>query len=144
MRRPPRARGIPLVGTEHLQLSLVQGVFISLLVTATYALWLHGGAATDTARGLAFITLVVGDVMLMLSSRSSARGLVSSVRGLTTTGWAVAAGTLAGLAFVTGVPGIAEHFAFATPDLLSAGMAVVAGVAVLPMLELAKVMCRRK
>lgn len=144
MRQPPRGAKVRLIGTEHLWLSLVQGALISLLVAGTYALWLDLGASTNTARALAFITLVIGDVMLMLSCRPGAHGLVSAVRGLSGTGWAIAGGTVAGLALVTGVPGIAEHFAFATPELLSAGMAVVAGIAVLPMLELAKVVCGRK
>jgi Ca2+-transporting ATPase len=144
MRRPPRARGAALVGMEHLHLSLVQGVLISLLVTATYALWLHGGAATDTARALAFITLVVGDVMLMLSSRSSARGMRSALRGLSWTGWAVAAGTLAALALVTGIPALGNNFAFAPPSPLAAMAAVMAGLAALPLLEGAKRMFRQR
>ncbi|HEX5391728.1 MAG TPA: cation-translocating P-type ATPase [Rhodocyclaceae bacterium] len=144
MHRPPRARGVALVGLEHLRLSLVQGVLISLLVTATYALWLHGDATTNTARALAFITLVVGDVMLMLSSRTSMRGLSTALRGLSWTGWSVAAATLAALALVTGVPALGSNFAFAPPDPLAAMAAVVAGIAVLPLLEGAKRMCRQR
>jgi len=95
MKRPPRAPKTSLFSRRLVILSLLQGLFSLLVVTGVFriALWLDQGEAN--ARTLAFTTLVISNLCLILSNRSWSRSIIGSLsvpnKSLT---WVIAGATL--------------------------------------------------
>ncbi len=67
MLKPPHRRDEPLFGPRELWLGFVQGFVVFLAVMSVYVIDNGLGAPERQARGLAFATLVVGNLVLALS-----------------------------------------------------------------------------
>ena len=70
MTRPPRQTDTPLFTWALIGWSVLQGVLAFCLVASMFVLALHGGMPPDEARALAFLSLVVSIVGLVLANRS--------------------------------------------------------------------------
>jgi Ca2+-transporting ATPase len=137
MEQPPRSAAEHLISTRQFILSLAQGTMVTLAVAAFYVLALSAGTAE--ARALAFIVLVTANAALILPSRSPDSGWRRTFAGLPpVAGW-VLGGTFLGLAIITGIPAIADGFAFQPPSLLNWLTAFIAGAGMLLLFELSKV-----
>jgi Ca2+-transporting ATPase len=88
MQRPPRDADAPLFGGATLGLALVQGLGVLAVVLAAFA-WASPRIPEPEARAFAFATLVVGNLSLILSNRSSTRSLWATLRTPNRTLWAV-------------------------------------------------------
>jgi Ca2+-transporting ATPase len=80
MRRPPRPAGEPLFGKKLLWLSLLQGLFSLAVVMAVFRVALVLRQGEEGARALAFITLVVSNICLILTNRSWSRSIIASLK----------------------------------------------------------------
>lgn len=129
MHRPPRDRTEPLFGARGLWLSLLQGLMVWLAVVAVYLIGQAAGEEERGVRALAFITLVLGNLALILANRSRLRGLSATLREPNPALWAVVLGASAFLALVVAVPGLRDLFYFDLPagDVLA--VAVLVGLA---------------
>lgn len=130
MRRPPRAAGEPLIGGRLLVNGLLQGV-AALVVTATIYAWaLSGGLDKDAVRALVFVSMVAGNIALVLGNRSlntswqDARPQSNPVLR-----WIVLGGS-AGLIMVLSVPILRElfHFSVSAPHILAVGILSATGI----------------
>ena len=90
MHRPPRDATVPLFGGTTLLLAFVQGLGALAVVMVAFA-WAHARLTEPEARAFAFATLVVGNLALILSNRSSQRSLWASLRVPNRTLWVVLA-----------------------------------------------------
>ena len=121
MRRPPRDPQAPLFAGATLVLALLQGVGVLLVVLAAY-LWSAQGLSEPAARAFAFTTLIVGNLALIFSNRSTAPFWVSLMvpnRAL----WLVVGTTSALLALALYQPWVRSLFRFAplsASDVLTA------------------------
>ena len=88
MQRPPRDAAARLFGGATLWLALLQGVGVLVAVLAAFA-WAHTRLPEPEARAFAFATLVVGNLALILSNRSTMRSLWATLRIPNRTLWAV-------------------------------------------------------
>ena len=79
MQRPPRDAAAPLFGGAALWLAVVQGLGVLAAVLAAFA-WASPRIPEPEARALAFATLVIGNLALILSNRSAARPLWATLR----------------------------------------------------------------
>ena len=93
MQRPPRDASAPLFGGGALWLALLQGLGVLVAVMAAFA-WAHPRVPEGQARALAFATLVVGNLSLILSNRSATQSLWATLHVPNRTLW-----VLVGLAF---------------------------------------------
>ncbi len=129
MQRPPRDANAPLFGGMTLALALLQGLGVLLVVMGAY-LWGAAHLNENATRAFTFTTLVVGNLALIFSNRTSG-SLWASLRVPNRTLWVVSGLTagLTGLAMY--VPAIAALFAFqplAGSDLVLAVALGLAGV----------------
>ena len=83
MEQPPRSVSEHLVSSRQLVLSLVQGCLVTLAASGFYFWCLSTGIATDGARALAFIVLIVANAVLIFPSRSPESGWRQMLAGLT-------------------------------------------------------------
>jgi Ca2+-transporting ATPase len=120
MQRPPRDPEAPLFGRQAMLLALVQGLGVLLVVLLGYG-WAIGHLPEPQARAFGFTALVVGNLALILSNRSSSRSLWFTLRVPNRTLWLVTgfAATMLGLTLY--VPPLAQLFQFA--PLSSAALA---------------------
>jgi len=88
MQRPPRDAGAPLFGGATLWLALLQGLGALAVVLGAYA-WADDRLPEAAARAFAFATLVVANLALIFSNRSSTKSLWSSLRTPNKTLWVV-------------------------------------------------------
>jgi Ca2+-transporting ATPase len=138
MEQPPRSVSEHLVSTRQLVLSLVQGGLVTV-AAATFYFWsLSNGIATDGARALAFIVLVVANAVLIFPSRSPQSAWRQMFSGLTPVVPWVLGGTLMGLLLVICVPVFAGAFAFQAPTLAQGLVALGIGVGMLFLFEITK------
>lgn len=128
MRQPPRDPQAPLFAGLTLVQAVLQGLGVLAAVLGVYV-WGTQQLDETQARALAFSTLVLGNLALIISNRAGPRGLLPSLRVPNGMLWGVMVFTLALLALALYLPLLAEvlHMAPLGPDLL--GLALVAALA---------------
>jgi P-type Ca2+ transporter type 2C len=132
MRRPPRPADEPLFGRWLVQFSLVRGAIVLIATLGVLALALAAGQTEPEARALAFATLVLADLGLILSGRSGSRSVLHTLRSRNLALTAVTGGAVLLLALVLAVPALRGLFKFAALHADDLGLAV--GVALLTLL----------
>lgn len=126
----PRAAGDALVSARVLITSLVQGTALLLGVLAVYAFALHAPLHEAQARALAFTTLVVGNVTLLVVQRSGSRSVLQMLRRSRNTPAALLSlGALGMLAVALVAAPAARLFHFQLPPLGALAAAVAVGLA---------------
>ena len=81
MEEPPRAPDEPMFGGRDFALAIAQGLVLLAMVLAVYLGSMAMGLADDSVRSMTFVTLVVGNIALILTNRSRH---VSAARALLT------------------------------------------------------------
>ncbi|MDD5428380.1 MAG: cation-translocating P-type ATPase [Candidatus Omnitrophica bacterium] len=77
MTRPPRKPGESLFGKKLLALSFFQGLSSLVAVIAVFLVALRFGQTEEGARTLAFVTLIISNLCLILTNRSWTKGIIS-------------------------------------------------------------------
>ena len=129
MERPPRNPRDPLLSPRRIILSSMQGASVLLVVILLYATAQYRGDAETTARTLTFATLIIGNLMLILTNRSWTRVIVSTLRSPNPAVWWVVGGALMVLALVIYVPFLQSLFRFAPLQLPDIALCLAGGVA---------------
>ena len=112
MHRPPRDAAAPLFGGATLWLALLQGTGVLIVVLLAYG-WANGRIPEAEARAFAFATLVTGNLALILSNRSTAGALWTTLLTPNATLWWVIAGALTLAATALYLPWAVEVLRFA-------------------------------
>jgi Ca2+-transporting ATPase len=112
MNRPPRDAAAPLFGGATLWLALLQGTGVLIVVLLAYG-WADGRIPEAEARAFAFATLVTGNLALILSNRSTAGSLWTTLLTPNATLWWVMAGALTLAAAALYLPWAVEVLRFA-------------------------------
>jgi Ca2+-transporting ATPase len=144
MDQPPRPSGAALLTTTHVTQSLLQGGLVTAMVVGVYAALLRFGMPGGTASTAAFVALVSANAALILSSRTARTDWRSLGAGLTPVSRWVLACTLLALLAVTAIPWLARNFGFLPLTPLQWLAALAAGLSMLPLLHLSKVLLMRR
>jgi Ca2+-transporting ATPase len=132
MRRPPRATTERLFGAHNVMLALLQGLGLLVAVAAVFFLGLRSGLSDAEARAIAFTCVVLGNLLLIIASRSSRHSVLALLRIPNQAQWWVLAGSIAALAAVLYAPPLQGRFHFApvhADDLVLPLAAVFAALA---------------
>jgi P-type Ca2+ transporter type 2C len=114
MDRPPRPLDEPIFGRRGLLLGLVQGLGVLAVGVALFG-WALSTHGESVARALAFATMVLGNLGLILLNRAGSRPLLAALRLPNRPQLWVTGGAIAFLALALGVPFVRELFGFAAP-----------------------------
>ena len=114
MKQPPRRRSEPLFGPAQIGWALLQGLGVLLGTLGVYVWALHGRTEAQ-ARGAAFGTLVLANLILALADASASGRLFAPHRRVF---WFIASAIVALLAMIVSVPPLAAVFKVASPDPL--------------------------
>ena len=125
MRRPPRPADAPLFDRTLVARSAIQGAILLAIVLGVFAAALYSGHAADNARALAFTTLILASLGLILANRSWSRSIPDAFRTHNPALWWVLSGALAFLAIALYIPLMRGVFHFARlhqDDLVVCGL----------------------
>jgi Ca2+-transporting ATPase len=142
MHRRPRSPGAPLLSRRRLALSFFQGLSVFVVAMAVLGIALSRGETTN-ARALTFATLVIANLMLILTDRSWNRTIFETLRAPNPALWWVIAGAFAVLALAIYVPFLRSLFRFSVLHPLDIAICLGAGIASLLWFEAWKVIRTR-
>ena len=138
MKRPPRATNELFFGTNKILFALFKGLLLMLAVLAVFALSMNEGHSEGEVRAIAFSTLIIGNIFLILTDLSSTRSFVSVFleRSKVTL---VIIGIATSLLLATlAIPGLNSIFNFEYPGLTHFVPAIIAASVMLLILEVLK------
>jgi len=144
MRRRPRDPRERLFGAMTLGLSLTQGVAVLAMVALMYGGALARGSGEDEARALAFTTLIVANIGLILANRSWSQTIWTRLQYSNRALWWVAGGAAAFLAAALFLPVLRRVFHFSQLSALEVLLCLVVGLGSILWFELLKVVNRRR
>jgi P-type Ca2+ transporter type 2C len=142
MNRAPRNAQQPLFNRRNIVLSLLQGASVLLMVLLVYVVKAYREKGELEARGMAFTTLIIANLALILTNRSSSRTILETLRSPNAALGRVLAGALAFLALVLYVPFLRELFRFNELHLDDLLITFVAGLVSIFWFEVFKLISR--
>ncbi|MGE5343400.1 MAG: cation-translocating P-type ATPase [Candidatus Omnitrophota bacterium] len=144
MQRPPRNPLAPLFGKRLILLSLLQGVFSLIVISAVLVLALRLGQSEAEARTFSFFTLIVSNICLLLANRSWSRSIASSLQTPNPAVLWVIPGAALFLGLVIFVPFLKKIFHFASFHPLDILISFGAGILSVMWFEILKWVSIRK
>lgn len=135
MRRPPRKINERLFSQKMLWGSLLQGISILISTIAVFAIALFRGQSDFDARALTFVTLMVANLSLILSSRSKISKFWSTHNPAL---WWVILGSVIAMGLIFSFPFARELFRFSQLHITDWLICIVAGIASVFWLEALK------
>jgi Ca2+-transporting ATPase len=143
MQRKPRDPKERLFGKRMLAISAAQGIVALIVVALVYKAALYLGQSMDEARTIAFITLIISNLCLILTNRSWSRTIFESFRSPNSALPWVLVGALLFLVLVIFVPFLQNIFHFAPIHTLDFCLALIAGIVSIAWFELLKIVTRK-
>jgi Ca2+-transporting ATPase len=113
MKRPPRSPGERMFSLHTVLVAVLQGAVMLLSVALVYGYALARGAGEAEARAMAFTTIVLGNLGLILANRSTTRSILTTLRFPNPALWWVIGGALGGVALSLYLPYLRNLFRFA-------------------------------
>ena len=144
MNRPPRDPKEPLFSKRVLLLSSLQGVIVLVMLLAVFGISLYRGQGELEARTLAFTTLIIANLGLMMSNRSWTSTFGKILRAPNSALWWVTGGTVIFLSLVLSMPFLRDVFRFSVIHPFDIVICVSAGILSIVWFELFKVFNRKK
>ena len=143
MRRPPRPVGEPLFSVATILSSLAQGGAVLAVIGVLYAYWQYSGVAPSVARTMAFVTLIGGNLGLMLANRSTSLARLTATLKARNVPlyWVVGASALA-LALTVYWPPLQGVFGFAPIHYAAALACFIAGILAVVLFESLRILGR--
>jgi len=112
MNRPPRNPRESLFSRRTLRLALLQGISVLVVLLLVFAVAFYSGHGEFDARALAFTTLIVSNLSMILSNRSWSRTIPEMLRTPNAALWWVLAGAVVFMGLVLYVPVLRHLFRF--------------------------------
>lgn len=144
MQRPPRKTKEPLFGRKLLWLALLQGVGIFGIILAIFLISLHRGQGELDARALTFTTLILANLGLIVSERSTDLISLKMLKSHNSAFWWVIGGALIFLALVLYVPFLRQLFSFSFLHPIDLAICLLGGAISLVWFEQLKILNRPK
>lgn len=144
MNRPPRNLDAPLFDRRTITFSLLQGVGVLVVVFAVFMTAMHRGQGEGDARALAFTTLIIANLGLILTNRSWSRTIMDTLRSPNTALWWVLGGAVFFLGLVLYLPFLRGLFRFSALHALDLALCLVAGAISIFWFEAFKVIKNRR
>ncbi|MGA2172221.1 MAG: cation-translocating P-type ATPase [Sedimentisphaerales bacterium] len=143
MSRPPRDPKKSLFARRLLVLSFLQGLFALVVVAVVFRIALGLGQTESAARTLAFTTLVISNICLILTNRSWSRSIIASLSVFNRALAWVIAGAALFLGLVVYVPVLQKLFHFEIMHVGDLLIALLAGVLSVIWFEVVKMFTRK-
>jgi P-type Ca2+ transporter type 2C len=128
MQRPPRNPKEPLFGRKTLGLAILQGMGMLVIILVVFLITLWRGQGELDTRAITFTTLILANLGLILSERSSSRLNLQVLKSPNAALWWVIGGGLLFLGLVLYIPFLRQLFSFSLLHPADLGICLVGGV----------------
>jgi Ca2+-transporting ATPase len=128
MQRPPRNPKEPLFSRRILRLALFQGLSVLVVLVAVFAIAYYSGSGEFDARALAFTTLIISNLAMILTNRSWSRTIWEMLQTPNKALWWVIGGGIVFLGLVLYVPLLRHLFSFSFLHAEDLVVSVISGV----------------
>jgi Ca2+-transporting ATPase len=128
MNRPPRRPEEPLFGKKTLMISLLQGLGILVIILAIFVTALYRGQGELDARALTFTTLILANLALIVSARTTSRTDISTIKSPNIALWWVIGGALVFLGLVLYTTTLRNLFRFSFLHPIDLAICLTAGI----------------
>jgi len=139
MEEPPRSPDEPMFGGRDFALAIAQGLVLLAMVLAVYLGSMAAGMVDDSVRSMTFVTLVVGNIALILANRSrhlsAARALLTRRNPALLAIIGLASGILV---ILIAVPPVREALDLGALTAAQWAISIVAGLASIAWFEIAR------
>jgi Ca2+-transporting ATPase len=115
MQRPPRNPNELFFGWHKMVFSLIQGLLLLTMVLVVYFLSIHEGHNEHEVRAIAFSSLIIGNIFLILTSLSKTRNFFSILMEKNIAVLLIIAIALTLLFLIISVPALQQIFSFQFP-----------------------------
>ncbi len=139
MQRKPRSMNTRLFNMKAAVISVIQGAVALVLVIAVFLYANSMGLGTDTARTMAFATIVLTNLALIITNRSWTLSVVGIFRRKNKAFWQILSLALAALILVIYLPPLSSLFRFTSLAPLDLLICFVAGFGSIVWFEVYKV-----
>lgn len=139
MRRPPRNLHEPIFRRKNVLASLLQGLAVLVATFALYAFAIQTGRAESEARAFAFISLVLGNLILIVTNLSQTENFYKICRSGNKTLTVVAIGALTCLGAVLYIPFLSTLFHLTPPTTQDLLLIIIVTLLSLAGFELSKI-----
>lgn len=144
MDRPPRPPDKKFFGIEKISFSLAQGTLLFLTTAIVYILSYREGHNDNEVRAIAFSSLIIGNLFLILTDLSRTRHFTSVLLEKNKPLMLILSGALTSLLLTLAVPSLRVIFNFEIPAYIHFIPSLIGAIAVLIILELVKYVRNRK
>jgi Ca2+-transporting ATPase len=138
MNRKPRSMNKKLFNKEAAVVSFLQGAVVLLIVILIFVSSINRGLGEQTARTMAFATIVMSNIALILTNRSWEHTIIGTFRKHNNAFWWILVIALAALALVIYVPPFTALFHFSALDPVNLLICLGAGLVSIVWFELYK------
>lgn len=138
MNRKPRSMDKKLFNKEAAVVSFLQGAVVLLIVILIFVSSINRGLGEQTARTMAFATIVMSNIALILTNRSWEHTIIGTFRKHNNAFWWILVIALAALALVIYVPPLTALFHFSALDPVNLLICLSAGLVSIVWFELYK------
>ena len=143
MKRPPRDPHEPMFGRWALFAGVLQGLGVLAMVLVVFLLAQYWHVGESTTRAMAFTTLVIANLGLILANRSHSRTILVTLGKRNAALWWVTGGTVLLLGLVLAIPVMRDLFTFSLPSAPELLLCLAAGIVSLLWFEVVKIVTRR-
>jgi Ca2+-transporting ATPase len=144
MNRPPKGIGESFFGGKKILFSCIQGLAILLITLSVYFLGLQIGYNEAEVRAMAFITLIVSNIAVIMTNRSWIDNIFKIILTPNKTVIWVAGGAIFFLTLILNIPFFLDLFQFQKLSLLNIMICSTAGLASIIWFEFYKLVNRSR
>lgn len=138
MKRPPRDPKMSIFDRRTVLWSLLQGFSVLLVSLGMYILSIDASMTVEQSRAMAFTTLIIANLTLILVNASWSRSILATLRSKNEAMVWVLSGAFAFLSLVLYVPALTKMFRFSHLTLAECTLCLAAGLASVAWFEIPK------
>ncbi|MFA5108501.1 MAG: cation-translocating P-type ATPase [Candidatus Micrarchaeia archaeon] len=144
MKRTPRKKDEKLFDNHTIIMSVFRGLILLAVVVFVYYVELSSGIEENSARAVAFATLVLGNLALIFASRSQTQTIFETLSSENKALWIVTVCAVFFLAMLIYVPFLQGLFEFNALDMPQIAICLVATMVSMSLFEVEKIVRKRK
>jgi Ca2+-transporting ATPase len=142
MSRPPKKIDEPFFDGKKILLSCLQGLCVLAIVLAIYFIYLNNGYSEGSVRAMAFLTLIVSNIAIIMSNRSWTRNIFQILISPNKSVKYIVGGAIVFLVLILNVPYLMDLFQFEKISLVNIVVCTVAGLFSITWFEMYKLVRR--
>jgi Ca2+-transporting ATPase len=144
MTRPPRRINEPFFGSRKIVFSCLQGIGILAVTMVVYLLALNQGYDAKEVRAMAFLTLIISNIAVILTNRSWTENIFKIILTPNKAVQWVVGGAVFFLVLILKIPFFLNLFQFNTPTFINLTICIAAGISTIIWFEIYKALRFRK